>query len=116
MQRVGAAREKQESDARALMAWAEEIAGRRKQFAEVLQRMAGLGAMAREVQEALKTGPGALDEVQSRMQQIADEAGDILRAAQDKDMEDVARQAEVLQKQVLAGRNKVALLAGKPQN
>jgi DNA repair exonuclease SbcCD ATPase subunit len=113
---VGAAREKQESDARALMARAEEIAGRRKQFAEVLQRMAGLGAMARDVQEALKTGPGALDEVQSRMQQIADEAGDILRAAQDRDMEEVARQAEVLQKQVLAARNKVALLAGKPQN
>jgi hypothetical protein len=113
---VGVAREKQESDAKTLMARAEEIAGRRKEFSEVLQRMAGLGTMARDVQEALKNGPSAIDDVQARMQQIADEAGDILRTAQDKDMEDVARQAEVLQRQVLAARNKVALLAGKPQN
>jgi len=113
---VGVAREKQESDARALMARAEEIAARRKEFAQILDRMAGLGGMAKEVQEALKTGPGAIGRVQERMQQIADEAGEILRAAQEKEMEDVARQAEVLQKQVLAARNKVALLAGKPQN
>src|SRR4051812_41390815 len=94
---VGGAREKQESDARALMARAEEIAARRKEFAEVLERMAGLGGMAKEVQEALKTGPGAMGQVLERMQQIADEAGEILRTAQAKEMEDVARQAEVLQ-------------------
>ena len=113
---VGQARQKQETDAKALMARAEEIAGRRKEFAEVLQRMAGLGRMAREVQDALKAGPGAIDEIQARMQQIANEAGDIVRTAQEKDMEDVSRQADVLQKQVLAARNKVSLLAGKPQN
>ena len=112
---VGAARQKQESDAKALMARAEEIANRRKEFSEVLQRMAGLGRMAKEVQDALKAGPAAIAEVQARMQQIADEAGDIFRTAQEKEMEDVARQAEVLQKQVLAARNKVALLAAKPQ-
>ena len=92
---------------------AEEIAGRRKEFAEVLQRMAGLGLMAKEVQEALKAGAAAVDEVQSRMQRIADEAADIGRIAQEKEMEDVARQAEGLRQQILAARNKVALLSPK---
>jgi uncharacterized phage infection (PIP) family protein YhgE len=110
---VAAARQKQETDAAALMARAEQIAARRKEFAEVLQRMAGLGQMAKDVQEALKAGPGGVDEVQSRMQKIADEAAEIGRTAQEKEMEDVARQAEVLRQQVLAAKNKIALLAGK---
>jgi len=110
---VSVTRQKQESDAAALMKRAEEIAGRRKEFAEVLQRMAGLGLMAKEVQEALKAGAAAVDEVQSRMQRIADEAADIGRIAQEKEMEDVARQAEGLRQQILAARNKVALLSPK---
>ena len=61
--------------------------GRRKEFAEVLQRMAGLGLMAKEVQEALKAGAAAVDEVQSRMQRIADEAADIGRIVQEKEMD-----------------------------
>ena len=112
---VAAAREKQESDARALMARAEEIAARRKEFAEVLQRMAGLARMASEVQQALKAGPAALEQVQSRMEAIADEAALIASTAQEKEMEDVARQAEVLHRQVLSAKNKVTLLAAKPQ-
>ena len=112
---VAAARQKQESDARALMERAEEIAARRKEFAGVLERMSRLGGMARDVQEALKAGPASFEQVQSRMQAIADEAGQILGTAREKEMEDVARQAEVLQQQVLAAKNKVALLAAKPQ-
>ena len=110
---VAAARQKQESDAAALMARAEQIAARRKEFAELLQRMAGLGEMAKAVQHALREGPSGFDDVQGRMQHIADEASAIARDAQEKDMEDVARQAEVLRQQVLAARNKVGLLAGK---
>jgi len=110
---VSVTRQKQESDAAALMKRAEEIAGRRKEFAEVLQRMAGLGVRAKEVQEALKAGAAAVDEVQSRMQRIADEAADIGRTALEKGMDDVARQAEGLRQQILAARNKVALLSPK---
>jgi len=110
---VSVTRQKQESDAAALMRRAEEIAGRRKEFTEVLQRMAGLGRMAKEVQEALQAGSSAVDEVQSRMQRIADEAADIARVAQEKEMEDVARQAEMLRQQILSAQNKVALLAPK---
>jgi hypothetical protein len=111
---VSAARQKQETDAAALMARAAQIADRRKEFNSVLERMGGLGKMAKEVQDALKASPGALDEVQARMQQIADEAQDIARIAHDGEMEDVARQADVLRQQILAAKNKLQLLSGKP--
>jgi len=48
------------------------------------------------------------------MQQVAEEAADIAESASQKEMEDLARQAGVLRQQVLAARNKVALLAKKP--
>jgi hypothetical protein len=110
---VQSARQKQEADAAALIARAQEIANRRAQFAQVLQRMAGLGQMAKEVQELLKEGGGKLGEAQERMQRVADDAADIGRVAVEQDMEDLARQAEVLRQQVIAARNKVALLAKK---
>src|SRR5712692_4755192 len=104
---VADARQKQESDAAALMARAQEIAGRRNQFAEVLQRMGALGQMAKEVQELLKEGPARLDEVQQRMQKVADDAAEIGRSAAEQEIEDVARQAEALRQQVLSAKNKV---------
>ncbi len=110
---VASARQKQEDDARALIARAGEIAARRKEFAEVLQRMAGLGLMAKEVQQALQAGPASFDQVQSRMQAIADEAAGIARIALEKQMEDVLRQAEALKVQVLAAKDRIALLAAK---
>jgi len=110
---VGAARQRQESDAKALMARAEEIAARRREFAEVLGRMSRLGEMAKEIQVALQAGPASFEQVESRMQAIADEAASILAAAREKEMEDVARQAEELRHQILAAKNKVALLAAK---
>jgi len=110
---VAAARQRQETEAAALMARAEQISARRKEFAELLQRMAGLGEMARAIQNALREGPSGLEDVQGPMQRIADEAAAIAHDAQEKDMEDVARQADVLRQQVLAARNKVGLLAGK---
>src|SRR5690242_11297737 len=45
---VAAARQKQEADAAALVARAQQIAERRTRFGEVLQRMARLGQMAKE--------------------------------------------------------------------
>jgi predicted nucleic acid-binding Zn-ribbon protein len=110
---VQAARQKQEVDAAALMARAQEIAARRARFAQVLQRMSGLGQMAKEVQGLLREGPGKLGEVEERMQRVADDAADVGREAQEQEMEDVARQAEELRQQILAAKNKVALLARK---
>ncbi|HEY6911528.1 MAG TPA: hypothetical protein VI356_19265 [Myxococcales bacterium] len=111
---VASARQKQESDAAALVERAREIAGRRKEFAVQLQRMGALGTAAREMQDLLRAGPGKIDEVMARMQEVADEAADISRAAGEKDMEDLARQADVLRQQVLAAKNKVALLRKPP--
>ena len=107
---VGDARQKQEADAAALISRAGQIAARRKEFAEVLQRMAGLGLMAKEVHDALQAGPSDFDGVQARMQGIADEAAEVSRLAHEKEMEDVYRQAEVLRQQIVAARNKVGLL------
>jgi chromosome segregation ATPase len=111
---VASARQKQEADAAALMARAQQIAARRQEFAGLLQRMAGLGESARDLQQMLKGGPDRLDEIEARMQQVAEEAAGIAEAASQKEMEDLARQADVLRQQVLAARNKVALLAKKP--
>src|SRR5438105_4628362 len=110
---VAAARQKQEGDAAALMGRAQQIAARRAEFAEVLQRMGALGQMAKEVQELLKGPKPDFDQIQARMQKVADDAARIAAAAQEKEMEDLVRQAETLRQQVLAARNKVALLAKK---
>jgi hypothetical protein len=110
---VAAARQKQESDAAALLERAARISDRRKEFVDILQRMAGLGRLAAEIQDALRGGPGVGQDVPDRMQQIADAAADIVQIARDREMEEVARQADVLRQQVLAAKNKLALLAGK---
>jgi hypothetical protein len=44
---------------------------------------------------------------------VAHTAGEIGRDAAEQEMEDLARQADVLRQQVLAARNKVGLLARK---
>jgi chromosome segregation ATPase len=110
VQAVAGARQKQESDAKMLIARAHEIAGRRGQFAELLQRMAGLGQMAKEIQELLKGGESAFDEVDKRMEAVANGAAEIERDASEKQMEDLQRQAESLRAQVLSARNKISLL------
>ena len=75
--------------------------------------MAGLGETAREVQDQLRSGKPDFDAVLARMQQVADEAGQIEESARQKEMEDVAREADVLRQQILAARNKIALLSRK---
>src|SRR4051794_24645030 len=81
---IQTARAKQETDAAALVARAQQIAARRGQYAQVLQRMGALGQMAKEVQDLLKEGPGKLDEVQQRMQKVADDAAEITQAAREQ--------------------------------
>jgi len=110
---VAATRQRQEGDAAALMERAQQIAARRKEFADVLQRMAGLGQMAKEVQEALRGATPSVEGIEPRMQQIAAEAAAIAQTAQEKEMDEVARQAEVLRQQILAAKNKIALLSPK---
>jgi hypothetical protein len=110
---VAAARQRQEQEAAALMARAQEIAARRAQFSELLRKMGGLGQMAKEIQELLKAEKRDVAEVQARMDKVAEGAAEIGRAAQEQEMEELARQAEVLRQQLLAAKNKVGLLAKK---
>lgn len=110
---VAAARQRQEQEAAALMARAKEIAARREQFGELLRKMGGLGQMAKEIQELLKADRRDLGEVQARMDKVAEGAAEIGRAAQEQEMEELARQAEVLRQQVMAAKNKLGLLAKK---
>jgi hypothetical protein len=113
VQAVTAARKRQEEEAAALMARAQEIAARRGQFSELLRKMGGLGQMAKEIQELLKGEGRDVAEVQARMDKVAEGAAEIGKAAQEQEMEELARQAEVLRQQVLAAKNKLALLAKK---
>ena len=83
---ITSARTRQEADAAALMARAQEIAARRGQFGALLQRMGGLGQMAKDIQELLKEGPGQVEEVLERMEKVAAEAADIAQAAAAQDM------------------------------
>jgi methyl-accepting chemotaxis protein len=110
---VAAARQKQEADAAGLMARAQEIAARRAQFSELLKKMGGLGQMAKEIQELLKSEHRDVAEVLAGMEKVAEGAEEIERAAQEQGMEELARQAGVLREQVLAAKNKLALLAKK---
>ena len=110
---VGASRERQESEASALLARAQEIAARRGQLAALLQRMSGLGRMAKEVQERLQSGRPEVDDLQARMQQVADDAAGIERDAREQEFEDMSRQAETLRQQILAAKNKLGLLRKK---
>ncbi|HUJ25407.1 MAG TPA: hypothetical protein VLW85_05280 [Myxococcales bacterium] len=107
-----AARQKQEADAAALIARAQQIAARRGEFAQVLDRMAALGQMTKDVQQGLKAGAD-LGQIEQRMQQVAGDAAALQQAAGEKGIEDVARQAETMRAQVLSAKNKVALLAKK---
>ena len=110
---VAAARQRQEQEAAALMARAQEIAARRGQFSELLQKMGGLGQMAKEIQELLKSEQRDLAAVQERMDRVAEGAAEIGRAAQEQEMEELSRQSEVLRQQVLAAKNKLGLLVKK---
>jgi hypothetical protein len=111
---VASAREKQETDAQMLIARAREIAARRGQFAELMQRMGGLGQLAKEVQELLKGGVSDFDEVDRRMEAVAKSAAEIERAASEQEMDDLQRQAESVRAQVISARNKLSLLC-KPR-
>ena len=64
-------------------------------------------------QEALRGATPSVEGIEPRMQQIAAEAAAIAQTAQEKEMDEVARQAEVLRQQILAAKNKIALLSPK---
>lgn len=112
---VSAARERQEQDANALMARAQEISRRRTRFAEIVEQMAALGGVAKEIQTLLQQEKSkeTVGQVQQRLQAAEERAGELARLAGDEEMEDLARQADSLRQQLQSARNKLNLLAQK---
>jgi chromosome segregation ATPase len=116
---------RQEEQARSLQERAVEIAHRRDELSGLRQRFTALGEEAHEINVFLQAAPTApeaggpeeekrglvarLREAAERMEKVAEQATAIGQAAAEAELDDVARQAEGLQKQVLAARNKMLL-------
>jgi hypothetical protein len=123
---VGGVRDRQQEHARGVNARAEELQARTEAFQALLQRYAGLGRSASELNAVVQdiaarrqkaTTPednralaGSLEQLLERMGQVADEAQGLANSATADDFNDIARQADSLRQQLLSARNKMALL------
>lgn len=123
---VGSIRDRQQEHARGVNARAEELQARTQAFQELLQRYAGLGRSASELNAVVqdiaarrqkattaednRALAGSLDQLLERMGQVAEEAQGLAGAATEQDFTDIARQADSLRQQLLSARNKMALL------
>ncbi len=133
MAALGAAREQQEKQAALAAQRAEEVRARTVIYGDLLGRFKTLGteaaemnAMGQNLSARKRDGAAAsnaelakdpalasgLRDLSQRMSEVAEHAQGLMTAARDADFEDVARQAESLQQQLLAARNKVMLLHG----
>ncbi len=106
---------------------AAEIEARVKDFSGLLERLSALGSEAAEInglvqelaaamKEAAGDKRGALtriEEVQSRMGQAVENAQSLQNAAKEKDVVDIAQQADSIRQQIAAARNRLKLLAEK---
>ena len=123
---VGGIRDRQQEHARGVNARAEELQARTQAFQELLQRYAGLGRSASElnavVQEIAarkqkattsednRALAGSLEQLLERMALVAEEAQGLATSASEQDFTDISRQADSLRQQLLSARNKMALL------
>jgi chromosome segregation ATPase len=112
VEEIARARERQEEQAKALRARAEEIQSRRQALEALLERFARLGTDASEVNALLQQG-GGVGEAERRLGSVAEAAEEVLREAERERFEDAVRQAESIRQQSLAARNKLKLLREK---
>jgi len=131
---IATARERQEKQSQGVRARAEQIRQRTESLTQLLERLAALGAAAGDVnrlvqQVAASAGeagaPERIDdaafrEIQDRLGRLAEDSGELARAAQADEFGDLGTQAESLRLQLLSARNKFVLLerrrgsAGEP--
>ena len=131
---IATARERQEKQSHSVRARAEQIRQRTESLTQLLERLAALGAAAGDVnrlvqQVAASAGeagaPERIDdaafrEIQDRLGRLAEDSGELARAAQADEFGDLGTQAESLRLQLLSARNKFVLLerrrgsAGEP--
>jgi hypothetical protein len=123
---VNAAREVQEKATQVINARGEAIAQKRAELDLLLARFQGIGEVARGLNEAMQKVAGykpdpydadgakvileTLAKIEEGMGECASHAGDVAKDAQAKELEDVARQADGLRQQLLAAKNRIALL------
>lgn len=115
VQAMTAGRADQEREAQALVELGQRIHARRARYGELFQKMADLGAEAKDIHGLLTGAPSkeVFDTIRDRMEAAAKRAEEIAGEARTDEMEDLERQADSLQKQLLSARNRLQLLASR---
>jgi DNA repair exonuclease SbcCD ATPase subunit len=123
---ISQVRDRQQTQAEAVQARAMELQQRTEIFKDLLVRYGSLGQSAGELnvrmqefaaqrQQAKTPEENAalatsFQSLQDRMGEVADEAQSLSQAAEEKDFNDISRQAESLRQQLMSARNKLSLL------
>jgi len=125
---IGTARDRQQAEAEAVQARAEEIRKRSETLGALLARWEALGVGAAEVNGLMQQAGGPddanggerratlgpnFDEVHERLGRLADDARDLVQAAEAEEFGDLARRAESLRAQLLSARHKLRTLDEK---
>lgn len=126
MAALGMARDTQQTQADVIRTRALEIQARTEKYAALMRGFEALGKDAaalntsaqglagqkRTAQEMVKDGAllAGLDELQERMTAVAGSAEKLTADARDADFDDLSRKVDSLRQQILAARNRIALL------
>jgi hypothetical protein len=124
---VGALVQRQQEQAAALAARAEEVRARREALRALLGRYAALGRDAQELNgmvQAFASGarpgteapdPPSYDAVRETMTRLIGDAEGVAHASREQGFEDLSRQADGLRQQLLSARNKLNLLGARAE-
>ncbi|QSQ12391.1 hypothetical protein [Myxococcus landrumensis] len=123
---ISQVRDRQQAQAEAVHARAQELQQRTEVFKDLLVRYGAVGQSAGDLnmrmqefaarRQQAKTAEehaevvAAFQALQDRMKEVAEEAQAVAQSAEERDFNDIARQADSLRQQLLAARNKMALL------
>jgi chromosome segregation ATPase len=115
---IAETRRRREAGAKIVQERATEIEQRSTTFAALLEKYRGIGSAASEItarlQALVQAAPAeretALADVRHRVAELAARAQELVKEADDSGFGDVARQADGLRQQLLAGLNKVSLV------
>src|SRR5207302_8533062 len=117
MKALDAVRLRNEANVQGLQARSDEIQKKSEELTALLERFESIGMEAREI-TALAQGMGGgedtgtkLGELETRLGGVAEGARALWEQARDSGWSDVAGDADSLRQQVLAAKNKLALLA-----
>jgi hypothetical protein len=126
MTALAMARDTQQAQADAIRARALEVQSRTEQYATLMRGFEalgkdaaalnttaqGLGARKRTAEEMVKDGEllAGLDELQERMTAVAGSAEKLTADAREANFGDIASKVDSLRQQILAARNRIALL------